>query len=118
MKRTPLRRKTRLRSRGRSRYPKARRMDYRAWIREQPCILSHLGHTCEGVGDRQRIEACHVKTWGSSGTDEGNLFPACPTVHDMQEGRTKEFEKRFKLNLSVAAQQYWTAYEQEQGRSL
>lgn len=121
MKRTALKRKTRLRSRGKgSRFPKTMRKDFRAWIREQCCMLAEVnpGHTCEGVGDRQSVEPAHVKTWGSSGLDVGNIVPLCPAAHDLQEGATKEFERRFRVNLTVAAEQYWRAFESENGVTL
>ena len=116
MKRTtPLKRKARLVAKGGSRFPKSVNRKYRAWIREQKCVIYELWvGTCHGYEERYAVEPAHVKPWGSSGKDEGNLVPLCPYHHDEQEGKTRKFEARYGVNLTDLAAQYWARYQQEQ----
>jgi len=114
MKRTaPLARKTRLKAKGGSRFPKSVNRKYRAWIRTQSCVLYPVAW-CGGYEGRSRIEPAHVKPFASSGRDAGTICPLCPKHHDEQEGKTREFEARYGVNLTDLAAQYWARYQQEQ----
>ena len=93
MKRTPLRRTTRLKAgtkrlkvRRRSKRFAARRDPvYAKWVRSGLCLI---GEQCFGAG----VDACHVKTRGAGGDDRGNLVPLCRQHHrdrrsDVRPGR-------------------------------
>lgn len=79
----------------------------RAWIRQQPCLLTGLvnasGDTHRCVGP---VQACHVKPWGSSLTDEENLVPLCYGAHLQQEGKTKQFEMAWPVRLARPARKF------------
>lgn len=101
-------RRTPLRVRGGSRFPRRRNEPYRRYIERQPCSIGPFGisgvrHQCDFVGDRRKIEGAHLKTQGSGGDDVGNMVPLCPTAHDLQEGRTDEFEREFGVDLYAHA---------------
>lgn len=84
--------------------PERRNEPLRAWIRQQPCLLTGLvnadgvQHSCLGP-----VQCCHVKPWGSSLTDESNVVPLCAKGHHQQEGRTKQFETVWPIRLAAAA---------------
>ena len=102
----PIPRRARLKPRSRTkRPPPGRDNAYRAWIRDHPCLLYRPGQTstCETRPPRRSIEAAHVQTWGSSRRDHGNLVPLCPKHHDEQEGRTREFEAWYTVDLAAEA---------------
>lgn len=90
MKRTPLRRKTALKARGKRRFPQGEDKDYQAWIRSMLCWCAgsklHINgkktstyHRCNGV-----VQATHVVSKGAGGTDRGNLLPLCVEAHRWQ----------------------------------
>ena len=99
--------------RGGHAFPKNVDLDYRAFIRTQPCILGgpwrarlacdargrFLEHRCVG-----RIQACHVKSRGAGGKDVGNLYPGCALAHDEQHRiGIPAFQKRWGINLAKIA---------------
>jgi hypothetical protein len=73
MKRTVLTRKTPLRARGRSRFPRFRDEQWCAYIRSLPCLI---GHACEGP-----TEPDHVRTRAAGGVDVGGTVPLCRKHH-------------------------------------
>lgn len=89
-----------IKKRGGSRFPKRRDYDYQSWIRQKPCII--CGTT--------PVDGAHVKTKGSGGDDVGNMVPLCRTHHMEQEGRTREFEKRHQISLSLLARGFANKY--------
>lgn len=109
----PLKRKTRLKVRGKSRFPKRRDPKFLQYVREQDCILqaragsrgyTNVGyHVCGFYPDRPIIEPAHLKTRGSGGGDLGNVVSLCPKAHDEQEGRTAEFELKYNVDLKREA---------------
>lgn len=118
MKRTPLKRRTRLRCRrpGRRR-GQAQRVcpGYRAWIRTLPCLVRGRtplvdavdgfttrtwgGHACDSAS-----QAAHVRGRRTN-PDRGNLVPLCRLAHIEQLHRwgAKTFQARYGINLTAAA---------------
>lgn len=77
MKRTPLKRRTPIRTKGGDRFPNRRDDAYREWTRWQPCVLHADPNDCDGP-----VQACHVVSRGAGGFDWGNLFSACWRGHE------------------------------------
>jgi hypothetical protein len=104
------------RERGGHRAPENVNEPLRAWIRQQPCLLTGLDnvdgvrHTCLGP-----IQCCHVKPWGSSLTDESNVIPLCGKAHAQQEGKTRQFESTWPVRLAMAARKYSAKFYRESG---
>lgn len=118
LKRSPLKRSQKpIKPRGRSRFPKRRDPDFVEWVRGRACALRH-GHICRTVGQRFHIEPAHLKTQGSGGGDLWNIVPMCPWLHDQQEGKTREFEVRFGVDLTALAAQCTQQYHDETGRPI
>jgi hypothetical protein len=90
---TGLVRKTRLRAKGGSRFPKRRCQPYLDWLWDQPCQVSGL----------RDVEPAHIKTRGSGGYDLYNALSLSWLLHREQEGRTKEFEQKYRVNLKELA---------------
>lgn len=118
MKRTPLRRKTRLKSgtkrlkvRRRSKRFAARRDPaYTAWIHTLPCWLRFTG-SCFGA-----TEATHVRSRGAGGDDRGNLVPLCHG-HHMEQHRVgiQTWQATYRVNLPVVAAALTDRYLDESG---
>ena len=116
----PLRR-TRLKPVGKkgSRYPKRRNRPFTDWVRENlECLLSgHPDAACWHPEELRvkgwKSDPAHVcgKTRGAGAYDAGEVAPLCRKHHDEQEGRTAVFEKHYRVDLKLAAQQTWTRYE-------
>lgn len=86
LRRTPLRRKTRLRSRSKTskHANRPRQLWYMAWVKTQPCIarlLEPTGNGCEGP-----IEADHIGGRYGENTDL-NTVPMCKRHHEDRTGR-------------------------------
>ena len=106
-----------------SKYPKSEDKPYRAWVAEHDCIIAEAAsrldeipaswNGCGYYPDRRSNEPCHVKAWGSSGLDHGNIYSGCPGHHDEQEGKTKAFERKYGVRLKAVARQFWVRYERE-----
>ena len=115
MKRTPLKRgkplkrTTRLKVKGKSRFPKRRDLHYLAWIRERECCVPWC---------RILAEPAHLKTRGAGGDDLWNIVPLCRRHHREQEGRTRAFETQYGLDLTALAAQYTRQYHNETGRPI
>ena len=117
MKRTPLRsrsqlkRRTPLRNRGGSSFPKRRDPAYTKWIKTLPCVLfGILGHVCDGP-----IDPCHVfKTRACGAYDRGEVVPGCRFgMHRKQEGRTAAFMIETGVNVRRIAKELLVWYEEE-----
>ncbi len=84
LRRTPLRRKTRLRARGRTKHARRERdWVYMAFVRSRPCIARLLaqGFECEGP-----IQADHIG--GRYGEDsDRRCVPMCTKHHEDRTGR-------------------------------
>lgn len=93
----------RLKSRGKhgTRYPKSIDRKYRVWIRTFACLV--CGHT--------ESQPAHVKPWGSSAKDRGNIVPLCHWHHVEQEGKTAAFESRYGIDLAAIAVAKQREYE-------
>jgi hypothetical protein len=110
----------RIRSTGKSRFPRRRDPEYLAWIRTLPCIVpTHTGFAaaCGPVADRHKVEAAHVKTRGSGGDDRKNTLPCCPRHHDEQEGRNTSFELKYGIGLKTLALAYDITYSRIGGNT-
>ncbi len=108
-----IQRKTPLRNRGRSRFPKRRDKAYTEWIKTLPCVLFAL-HECWGP-----IDPAHVfKTRACGARDKGEVVPLCRKAHDEQEGRTVAFVIEWGVNLRRIAKELERLYEEEHGRTL
>jgi hypothetical protein len=90
---SPLERRTPLRARGRSRFPRFRDEQWCAYIRSLPCLI---GHACEGP-----TEPDHVRTRGAGGVDIGNTWPACRKHHaERHRIGISSFELKYAINLA------------------
>ena len=121
LKRSALKRKSKLKARGKSRFPERRRPKYLAWIRRQECTLQQfpgIGHVCSFWPERLGIEPAHIKTQGSGGDDYWNTVPLCPAAHDKQEGKTRYFESIYDVDLTALAALYTQQYHDETGESI
>jgi len=96
MKKTPLKRK------GRSRFPKRRCPEYRAWIATHPCATCGRESVC-----------CHVETQGHGGWDIGNCWPGCPCCHAEQHMMgINSFQTWYGIDLVQIAAAYGEAWAQ------
>jgi co-chaperonin GroES (HSP10) len=97
VKRSPLRRK------GKSRFPKRRDPAYLAWIRLQPCCICG-----------QDAEPHHVVSQGAGGDDVGNVLPLCRHHHqDFHNWGIWGFEARWKVDCKAMAIEYAVLYATE-----
>ncbi len=102
---TPLRPGGRIRAKGRARFAGRSDPAYRAWIRQQPCLLANVAR-CRGV-----VEACHVKSKGAGGGDQANLYPACSRHHAKQHRMgIRTFQVTYGLDLPAIARQLSVRY--------
>ena len=102
---TPLRRAGRIRAKGRARFAGRSDPAYRAWIRQQPCLLANVAR-CRGV-----VEACHVKSKGAGGGDQANLYPACSRHHAEQHAiGIRTFQAKYSVDLHLTAARCAVAY--------
>ena len=113
-----IKRKTPLRSRGRSRFPKRRDPGYLARIRGMPCtILTHSTGTCSGI-----TEPAHVRIRGAGGDDVGNVIPLCQRHHRIQhDAGIQTFQLMYNIDMAEIARELagrLTAVEGEWSISL
>jgi len=115
-----VKRKTPLRAKGKSRFPKRRNADYLAWISTLPCLLLHRGEVCRVTveqlpdGRWRRSDPAHIKSRGAGGDDIGNTIPLCQRHHREQHdiGITS-FAEKYGLDLTDEATRLaaeWTAH--------
>jgi hypothetical protein len=121
MKRTPLKRKTRLKpvNPKRAKARKARDFgEYAEWIRHQPCVIkgrfSRPGgpiHICLGP-----IVSHHVRSRGADGHAEANLVSLCD--HQHRGGHVigwKTFAEIWGVDLKAIAASLWATYQAQTG---
>jgi len=98
-------RKTRLRARGRSRFPKRRNPEFKKWLRTFPCSVEG----CESPS-----ECAHVKSQGAGGDDVGACVPLCAGHHrfDLHQYGIATFQLRYGLDLAQIAAGYGEAWVQ------
>lgn len=103
--------------RGGHRLPNNVNEPLRVYVRGLPCILSGLVdrnglvHECTG-----RVVCCHSPTRGSGTPDDNHVFPGCDGIggaHAQQEGRTKEFEYRWRLRLRPLMRRITSAFHRQ-----
>jgi len=112
MKRTPLKRATRLKAkRATSRRAKNRCPEFLVWIRSQDCCLG---------GAIGYAEAAHVHARRNGG-DVANVIPLC-SYHHAQQHRMgiRTFAAEYGLDLEIVARHYWETYllETVKGRAF
>ena len=108
LKRSWIKRKTRLRNRGGSMFPKRRDKAYTDWIKTLPCLLFAL-HDCWIP-----IDPAHVFGTRATGAyDRGEVVPLCRKAHREQEGHTADFMIQWGLNVRRIAKDLLTWYEGE-----
>lgn len=106
----PIPRRTRLRTKGGSRFPKRRDPKFMAWMAQQ--LLDWRRCDC-GCGRRATTRA-HLDAKGNGGYDRGNvvLLTWWP-CHCKQEKRTDAFNAERGCDLYAAAKRWADQYEQE-----
>ncbi len=122
---------SKLKAKGGSRFPARRDPQYREFVKAHDCavqaalhdltrdeILARHWWPCGSRPERDGVEFCHLKTQGSGGDDIGNTVPLCPVHHDCQEGRTKQFNALYGIDLYAIAAELQTEYEQAIERGL
>ena len=93
--------KSSIRRRGKSRFPKRREPTFLAWIREQPCCI---------CGDY--AEPSHITSRGAGGYDVGNVVPMCHQHHqEFHDWGIWSFQERWKVSLRDMAMQYAALYD-------
>jgi len=113
VKRSPLVRRTPLRSRGGSRFPHRRDPAFMAWM----LVQVQNGERCEvdsadcDYWPSGQAERVHLDAKGSGGDDKGNCCLLCHKHHGLQEKRTAWFERRFKINLRARARRWAERYD-------
>ena len=101
-------RRTPLRNRGGSMFPKRRDKAYTDWIKTLPCLLFAL-HECWSP-----IDPAHVfKTRACGAYDRGEVVPLCRKAHREQEGRTVAFMMETGVNVRRIAKELQRWYEEE-----
>ena len=112
MKRSgPPQRKTRLKSKGGSRFPKRRCPEYMDWLRQQPCIVAMLSSVggCGGA-----VEAAHVRSRGAGGDDLNNTVPLCRQHHGDQHAiGIQTFQATYEIDMPESAREHTARWEQE-----
>ncbi len=113
MKRTPmrrsrLRRRTPLRSRGRSRFPGRRQPDYKAWIATLPCLVT----------GGWPVDPAHVRSRGAAGSDYANIVPLTHRLHrELHDMGRRTFEAKYGVDLAREAALLAVRYDDEMGRA-
>jgi len=70
----------------------------------------------EELDTTQKVSVpAHVRTWKASGLDHNNIVPMCLLAHAGQEGKNKEFEAKWTVDLTALAREYYEKYEQTIG---
>lgn len=113
----PLTRSGRIKTKGKSRFPKRRVPAYVDWIRSLPCNCA--GKLVEEPGDpfrmvilcKRRVEAAHIRSRGAGGDDRGNLIPLCGNHHGEQHAKgIRSFATKYRLDLAAEAQRLDALY--------
>lgn len=114
MKRSPIRRKTRLKAKGKPRFKNGRDAKFLAWVRSQPCAFCALAD----LPQIYRTEVEHVQSRGAGGGDRNNCVATCLVHREMRHGwGIKTFEwrcvKRFGTTLKALTAMTDAKYDQE-----
>ena len=101
------------------------------WLTKQLCVIFGLidafteqPHICWSPGDKIggqfRSDPMHLEKAYSGRTkrDDRKSVPGCRHAHNLQEGRTAKFCRRFGIDLNEKADEYYERYlaEKERGR--
>jgi hypothetical protein len=109
MRRTPLRRETRLVRHAPIRRANEDRLAARRAEQFGPCarMARRMGCCvpgCEAAPPRDRIDAAHVRSRGAGGRDAGNVIPLCRRHHAEQHRRgvlTWQYERRVDMRAEA-----------------
>jgi len=107
MKRTPVKRK------GGSRFPKRRDRRYMIWLLEQ----LKLGARCDGECGRPAEHRAHLIPKGSGGDDRLNVALLCGRCHERQEKRVQAYIDETGNDLFWKAARWDNLYTHETGRA-
>ena len=126
MKRTPLRRKTRLKAGKppqsktplRKSNPERKKRvrgdevygDFHRWIKTQPCVFGYVDavHDCAGP-----VTGHHIKSVGAGGKDYANEVPVCDRAHNVIH--THGISARERTFLEALGRQYAKIYPGTKG---
>ena len=72
---------------------------FKQFVKDTPCLV------CGWIVS----DPAHIKTRGSGGKWRNNIVPLCRRHHGEQEGHTKEFEKKYNVDLKAAAEKIYRA---------
>ena len=106
MKRTELKRRTRLKARGGSMYPHRRHPEFMRWMLDKTTER----RPCDGCGRWCWLERAHLVAKGSAGYDCGNVSLLCAPCHNSQEKRTDAWIAETGVDLYAIAREYETEY--------
>lgn len=115
----PPKRRTPLRTRGRSRFRGRKNEAFRVWIRGLPCVVqTHRAIPIWFCGGP--VECAHVRSKGAGGADEGNCIPCCAqhhrwSRHSMHVAGNKTFEHGLTQPLAEIAQSLAARWRAETG---
>ena len=94
-------------------YDHLRDEEYKAWVREQRCLLAlRPGHRCG------RSEFAHLESEGRGGGDYGNGVPLCSMAHrrspkSLHMLGPDSFEREWGVDLHAEAERLVARYERE-----
>lgn len=89
-----MKRKKRIKHRGRSRFPHRRCPDFIEWIREQKCCITH----------RYGVDPAHIKPRSTGGDDLYNVVPLCRKLHDeLHHIGIDSFQRNYTIDLAGIA---------------
>lgn len=101
-----------------SRFPKRRDKAFTEWVAKHECCLRESVRGCWHPGEEMErgrfSDPAHIgKTRGAGAYDKGEVANLCRRHHRMQEGKTKQFEQVFDVNLRVVARELAARYDHE-----
>lgn len=110
----PIARRTRLKTKGRSRFAHRRNKAFAQWVADFRCCIGYYGldpsHDCPlgYLGS----EAAHIKSRGAGGDDARNIVPLCRYHHQEQHTMgIKSFQKKYGIVLQDFADHFWNFYQ-------
>jgi hypothetical protein len=116
---------SRLKAKGGRRFPANEDQAYLAFAREHDCAIAPVLYNltqqevaakgfwpCGTRPERHHNEAAHVVGTKGAGNvhDRGSVCALCPVHHDEQEGRTKQMNAKYGVDLQQLAADYLADY--------
>ena len=115
----PLKRTTRLKVRGKSRFPKRRLIGYPEWVAGFRCCVGYYGLDQDYICPSGFLgsEPAHIKSRGAGGTDAANIVPLCRHHHTEQHAMgIKSFQRKYSIDLRALANHFWQFYQSGERR--